>query len=127
MTTIVWLKHISIRIDFNFSEIEPHDTDFDAILKPDQRIFMAGQVDVDSWIEESCKFRHKFDFFLRLNRVIVNMRTDRNEEAADKAKQQAIKFETDFMHCEQYNPIESWSSFKTIMDKLSWDFFLLRF
>lgn len=73
---------------------------------------MAGRVDVDSWIEESCKFRHKFDFFLRLNRAVLNIRTDRTDEAVDKAKQQATKFETDFMHCEQFNSIVNWASYE---------------
>lgn len=90
-----------------FSEMTTDDSDFDTILRADQKNFIAERVDVDSWIEESRKFRHKLDFFMRLNKIVMNIKADRTNEATDKVKQQALKFQTDFMHCEQFNPIEN--------------------
>lgn len=82
--------------------------DIDCILKADQMSFIAKIVDIPKLIEESHEFRYNFDFFLRLNKLLMNTKTDKSDEALDKAKQQAIGFNTsDRMHCEPFQPIET--------------------
>lgn len=80
--------------------------DFNGILKPDQKNFIAEVIDVRQMIQQSHDFRSKFDFFLRVNKLMLNTLADKSIEAIDKGKQQAIQFETNFMHCEPFNPIE---------------------
>lgn len=59
-------------------------------------------------MQQSYEFRYKFDFFLRLNKLINSNVTDKSNEAIDKTKQQTIKLRTsDRMQCEQFQSIET--------------------
>lgn len=78
-----------------------------SILTPEQKSFIADRVDLEKFVEESHEFRRRFDFFLRVNKFMINTKMDKANEALDKAKQQAIQFRTDYMHCERFNPIEN--------------------
>lgn len=82
-------------------------TDFISILKPDQKNFISDVIDVRRSIQQSHDFRNKFDFFLRVNKLLLNAHVDKTAEALDQGKQQALRFQNRFMHCEQFNPIEN--------------------
>lgn len=84
------------------------ETDFYAILKTDQKSFIAEAIDVPQMIQQSHDFRHKFDLFIRLNRIVMSSMADKSHEALDGIKQQALNFRTANMHCEQFHPIETW-------------------
>lgn len=93
---------------FVFSELCDTDpTDFTNILKSDQKNFIADVIDVREMIQQSHDFRHKFDFFLRVNKLMLNTLDDKSTEAIDKGKQKAIQIQSHFMHCEQFNTVEN--------------------
>ncbi|XP_055312408.1 uncharacterized protein LOC129574419 [Sitodiplosis mosellana] len=102
------MKERGIRRSVEPKELNDTDpTDFDSILKPDQKNFISEVIDVRQMIQQSHDFRHKFDFFLRVNKLMLNVVADKSTEALDEGKQQALQFQSQFMLCEQFNPVEN--------------------
>lgn len=94
-------------MSINSGLFESKTTSLDEILKPDQKNFIAEEIDVLKTIQESHDFRRKFDFFLRVKRQHLNIHVDKSNEALDKSKQQALKLRIAYMHCEQFNSLEN--------------------
>lgn len=61
------------------------------MLTAEQRHFIDDACDVDKMINESHEFRRKFEFFMRLNKLSVNLSNEVALEALDLAKEQAFR------------------------------------
>lgn len=61
------------------------------ILTDDQRRFIDEADDVHKMIDESREFRHKFEFFVRLSQMFVNLSNEVALEASDAIKEQAFR------------------------------------
>lgn len=61
------------------------------ILSDEQRNFIAGACNVDQMIHESREFRRKFEFFVRLNNLFINLSNEVANEALDLGKEQAFR------------------------------------
>lgn len=61
------------------------------ILSAEQCRFIDGACDVTKMVEESHEFRKKFEFYVRLNNLFVNLSNEMATEALDLAKEQAFR------------------------------------
>lgn len=61
------------------------------ILSDEQRNFIAGACNVNQMIDESREFRRKFEFFVRLNNLFINLSNEVANEALDLGKEQAFR------------------------------------
>lgn len=61
------------------------------ILTAEQRHFIDDACDVDKMISESREFRRKFEFFMRLNKLFVNLSNEVANEALDLGKEEAFR------------------------------------
>lgn len=86
------------------SNSDPND--FDGILKENQKTFIAEAIDVRKFIDESHEFRKKFEFFLNLNKHVINIENDKSNDVLDKGISESIGLRTESMSCAQFNPIE---------------------
>lgn len=80
------------------------------ILKQDQKDFIVNTVDVEEMTEASRKFRQKFDFFVRVNKFLMDLASEKTLLALDKAKQQSIKIRSEAMLCQisRFCPPKDW-------------------
>lgn len=91
---------------------DANPVDFDSILKPDQKNFIAEAIDVRQMIQQSYDFRCKFDFFLRVNKLMLTKSADKSAKVLDEGKQHALQIQSKLMHCEQFHPVENWTTKK---------------
>lgn len=61
------------------------------ILSEDQRRFIDGACDVHKMINESREFRQKYNFFLCLNKLFIDLSNEVAAEALDLGKEQAFR------------------------------------
>lgn len=95
-------------IFFRCKYSECNNADREAVLKPDQQMFIEEAIDIQKMLEESENFRLHFDFFLRVNKVKAMLMADKSNELHDQATEKELSFRTKYMNCEQFNPMESW-------------------
>lgn len=80
--------------DANHSDAPENQYD---ILNDEQRRFIDDACDVPKMIDESREFRRKFDFFVRLDQLFVNLSNEVTEEALDVGKEQAFRIRIENM------------------------------
>lgn len=80
------------------------------ILTQDQKNFISEAVDVHKMAEASREFRRKFDFFVRVNKLVMNLANEKSLDALDRGKQQSIKIRMEAKQCgiPTFYPVEHW-------------------
>lgn len=71
----------------------------DDILEQDQKNFIGEAIDLQKMTEASREFRRKFDFFVRVNKLVINIANEKSLEALDRGKQQSIQIRMEAKQC----------------------------
>lgn len=69
------------------------------ILKQDQKEFINDAIDIRKTIEASREFRRKFDFFVRVNKLVIQLDSEKAMKALDRGKQQSIHIRMQAKQC----------------------------